>query len=168
MRAKQFSPQEAVTRTPDEATGASVSQSAPTSTPENESPPKTLPAVPKKRFSALGPLHHPGIYIWYVVFATLDITLTWMILHLGGAELNAFADWIITRYDIIGTVIYKYALVVLVITICEIVTAAKPRVGRRLAEWSVAITVVPVVVALAQIWFEVFIKHSEWRWALDQ
>ncbi len=120
----------------------------------------------RQRFAIFAPLAHPFIYGLYLVFATLDITLTWIILHLGGAELNHIADWIIVNYDIYGAVVYKYGLVAFVITICEIVTRAKPQVGRRLAEWSVAITVVPVVVALVQIWHSVIVEKAEWQWVI--
>jgi hypothetical protein len=150
---------------PREATGT-VSGFVPTP-PLDPRPLEAAPPVGlRQRFAIFAPLAHPFIYSLYLIFATLDITLTWIILHLGGAELNHIADWIIVNYDIYGAVVYKYGLVAFVITICEVVTRAKPRVGRRLAEWSVAITVIPVVVALIQIWHSVIVEKAEWQWVI--
>ena len=41
-------------------------------------------------------------------------------------------------------VFYKFALVVFVILLCQVVGRLRPATGRRLAEWAVAITFIPV------------------------
>lgn len=97
----------------------------------------------------------PNCYVWYVFFAALDVMLTTLVLHLGGSEVNLLADWILARYELPGLVAFKFSLVVLVVCICETVGRRNHRVGRKLAEWAVAITAIPVVLALVQILVEV-------------
>jgi len=96
----------------------------------------------------------PNCYVWYVFFAALDVMLTTVVLHLGGSEVNLLADWVLTRYDLPGVVTFKFSLVVLVVCICETVGRRHYRVGRKLAEWAVAITAIPVILALVQILIE--------------
>lgn len=101
---------------------------------------------------------HPDLYIWYVLFASMDLMLTWKILKLDGYEVNPLADWVLQKYDMPGLVLYKYALVIVVVTVIEFVGRAKPSVGRRLAEWSVAITFIPVGVALTLLYYKLRIE----------
>ncbi len=105
---------------------------------------------------ASGPLYrravlYPGPYVWYVFLSSLDIMMTWIVLHAGGFELNFLADWVIHHGGLPGTVAYKFGLVMLVVVICEVVGRVNDAVGRRLAEWSVAITVIPVLLAFVQL-----------------
>ncbi|MBN2448274.1 MAG: hypothetical protein JXO22_16225 [Phycisphaerae bacterium] len=104
---------------------------------------------------------YPQIYLWYVLFASLDIMVTWVVLHFGGAEVNPAGQWVIARYNLAGLVVYKFALVMFVILICEIVGRRRERMGHRLAEWAVAITAIPVVIGLTQLLRSVFIHHAE-------
>lgn len=94
---------------------------------------------------------YPNIYVWYVLVASLDIMLTWVILHFGGREMNVMADWIIRRAGLAGVAAFKFATVLLVVTICEIVGRVRPVTGRRVATWAIAITALPVVIALTQL-----------------
>lgn len=106
---------------------------------------------------------YPNHYTWFVFLAALDVLCTYLILTPGlfassdgrrelvGQELNALADWVIHTFDTPGKVAYKFALVALVVVICEVVGRRKPAVGRKLAEWAVALTAIPVAVALAQM-----------------
>ena len=85
--------------------------------------------------------------------STLDIMLTCIILNLeGGKEVNPVAAAVIEHTDLWGVVIFKFSLVVLVIFIAEFVGRRNDRVGRRIAEWSVAITCIPVVFGLVLLW----------------
>jgi hypothetical protein len=97
------------------------------------------------------PVLYPGIYIWYVFFASLDVMLTWVILHMSGSEVNPIARWVIDHYDLAGMVIYKFLLVFFVVSVCEYVGRIqnKARLSHRLAEISVAITALPVVIAVS-------------------
>lgn len=120
---------------------------------------------------------YPNAYVWFLFVASLDIVLTYLILHPlfsspqvfaldrdddegpvvvvtaeeRGREVNALADKVIQRYDVPGMVVYKFLLVVLVIGICEVIGRRRSSAGRRLAEWAVAISTIPVVVALVQM-----------------
>ena len=94
---------------------------------------------------------YPKIYVWYLFISTLDLIFTWIILHVGGAEMNFLADWVIGRFDLPGIVVFKYGLVLLVITICEIVGRTDFRRGKHLGEWAVGLTFIPVVMALYQL-----------------
>ncbi len=120
---------------------------------------------------------YPNAYAWFIFLAALDILLTYLILHplfsspqvygIGpdtantaeqpvdyherGQEVNALADWVIREHDVPGMVAYKFTLVVIIIVVCEVVGRRRDGLGRRLAEWSAAITSIPVVVALIQL-----------------
>ena len=92
-----------------------------------------------------------NMHMLFVSLAALDIIVTWKILHLGGHELNAMADWIIRNYDVPGVVLYKFALVLFVVSICEITGRRNRRTGLFLARWAVALTAFPVVVGLVHL-----------------
>ena len=92
-------------------------------------------------------LLYPLTYATFVVFATLDIVLTWVILLMGGNELNWIAAWIIRRFDLPGVVVYKFALLVGVVVICELIGRRNRMTGQKLALWAVAISAFPVALA---------------------
>ena len=71
--------------------------------------------------------------------------LTYVVLWFGGAEVNAVARWVLERFGIAGMTVFKFVLVVIVILICQTVGLRRESTGRRLAEWAVALTFVPVV-----------------------
>ncbi len=96
-------------------------------------------------------LLYPGLYLWYIAFAAMDISLTWIILSLGGREVNALADWIIQRFQLPGVVVFKFFTVVLVVVICEAVGRRKPDTGVRLCKWAVILTSFPVVVGAVHL-----------------
>ena len=113
-------------------------------------------------------VRYPNAYVWFVFLAALDVMLTYLILHpvlfargldtteSRGREANALADWIIQRWDVPGMVAFKFVLVVLVVVLCEVIGRRKDRTGRRLAEWAVAVTAIPVVVALVQMGLDLY------------
>jgi hypothetical protein len=125
-------------------------RSNPTPQPRAAGSVRLLPWAPWRR-----PVLYPNVYVWYVLLSALDIMLTWTILHLDGVELNLLADWVIHHGGLPGMVAYKFVLVLLVVAICEVVGRRRDRVGRRLSEWAVAITAVPVGVAFAQLALDV-------------
>ena len=114
-------------------------------------PGRSASAEPAVGFVLRRAVLFPNVYVWYVLFASLDVILTWVILHWGGSELNALADWIIRRHDLLGIVTYKFALVLFVVLICEIVGRRNRRRGLKLARWAVILTAFPVVVALIHL-----------------
>jgi hypothetical protein len=97
------------------------------------------------------PVLYPNAYVWYVFLAALDVMLTWLIVCLDGSELNALADRIIWHGDLFGLIAYKFGLVTLVVCICEYVGRRHDRIGRRLAEWAVAISAIPITLAFVQL-----------------
>lgn len=130
--------------------------------PENADrcvPPGEPPAVPGSLPYAPAPRHgwwqahalYPQAYTWYVFLSALDLMLTWVILHLGGREVNVLADWVIARFNLPGLVAFKFLLVVLVVILCELVGRRRPGTGRRLARWAVVLSAVPVLVAAAHL-----------------
>lgn len=88
------------------------------------------------------------IYPWFLLFASLDIMITWVILHLEGRELNMIADWVIQRFDLIGVVLYKFGLFLFVVAVCEVIGRRRPGLGEKLARWAVVVTAFPVVVGI--------------------
>jgi hypothetical protein len=91
----------------------------------------------------------PKGYVWFVFISAMDVMLTWVVLHLGGREVNALADRIIWRFGLPGLVVYKFALVILVVAICEVVGRRKHETARQLLSVGIMLTCMPVVLALA-------------------
>lgn len=139
--------------------------------PAANTPPDALPDAPRNAPPAARPrwsVRYPNAYVWFVFLAALDTMLTYLILHpvlfardatmteSRGAEENVFAGWIIERWDVPGMVVFKFALVVVVVVLCEVIGRHRDATGRRLAEWAVAITAIPVVVALVQMGMDLY------------
>ena len=119
------------------------------------------PDIEVKRSVLVRRLLYPGVYIWYVILASCDISLTWIILSLGGREENALANWIFEHGGLVGAVIFKFATVVIVVVICEFVGRHRNKTGRRVAEWAIALTAIPVVVAIVQLLVVAFRGDNE-------
>jgi hypothetical protein len=94
------------------------------------------------------PVLYPTTYLWLVLISSLDIMLTWVILHVGGYEANPLAATIIERFDLWGAVSFKFFLVIVFLLTCEFVGRRRPRTGRAMATVAVCIAAVPVVVAV--------------------
>ncbi len=92
------------------------------------------------------PTLYPALYSWYVFAASLDVLFTGLILHEGGTEVNAVADWVIARWNLPGLAVFKFITVALVVVICEWIGRRRPATGLRLARWAVAVTAFPVLV----------------------
>jgi hypothetical protein len=113
-------------------------------------------------------VRYPNAYVWFIFLAALDIMLTYLILHpvlfprdvtmidSRGTEANVLADWFIERWDVPGMVAFKFALVVVVVVLCEVIGRHRDATGRRIAEWAVAVSVIPVLVALTQMGMDVY------------
>jgi len=96
-------------------------------------------------------LRYQNHYVWFVFISALDVMLTWVILFFGGREANHVADFVIGRFGLPGLVMFKFAIVVFVVLLCEIVGRRRHGAGKRLAEWAIAITCIPVAAALYQL-----------------
>ena len=129
----------------------------------DEALPESASAVPDRAARSGCSARYPNAYVWFVFLASLDILLTYMILHpilfaadptmteSRGAEENSLANWVIETWDVPGMVVFKFLLVIFVVLLCEIIGRQREDTGRRLAEWAVAITVIPIVVGLVQM-----------------
>jgi hypothetical protein len=137
----------------------------PPASPPPHMPVKTAAKTPPR--SRIGVLY-PNAYVWFVFLSALDVMLTYLILNpfmffadngtteSRGSETNALANWVIQRWDVPGMVAFKFVIVALVIVLCEVIGHHKGAVGRRLAEWAVAITSIPVIVALIQMGLDLY------------
>ena len=95
------------------------------------------------------PMRYQEAYAWFVLFATLDVVLTWHILERHrGREVNPVADLLITVWGFPGAVAFKYALVLFVIVACEIVGRRRDASGRRLVWRAVVVAATPVAWSL--------------------
>jgi hypothetical protein len=78
--------------------------------------------------------------------------LTWIVLFLGGKELNQLALNVLQRWALPGLLVYKFGLVCVVILICEFVGRRDHDTGRRLSRAAVIITAVAPALATLQVW----------------
>lgn len=92
---------------------------------------------------------YPNPYVWFVLASALDVFLTFLVLQLGGREVNKVAAWILDHFGLAGMTVFKFALVTFVILLCQIIGRRNRAAGRRLAEWAVALTFIPVTFTLA-------------------
>jgi hypothetical protein len=97
------------------------------------------------------PALYPELYSWYVFASALDVLFTWRILQAHGTEVNVVADWIIQHHDLPGLAVFKFATVVLVLLICEVVGRRRYETGAKLARWAVALSAFPVVIGAAHL-----------------
>lgn len=98
-------------------------------------------------FSKPGKLLFPKMYLWLVLASAMDIILTYIILNIGGTEVNPVADMVIAHHGLSGMIGFKYAFILLVIIICDHVGRNKPGTGRFLAEFIAVVSMAPIIVA---------------------
>lgn len=97
---------------------------------------------------------YPDRYAWYVLASALDIMVTVTVLvHLGAREVNTFAQWSIDQFGTWGLIGLKFLSVILVLCICEFIGRRRERTGRMLATLAIALSLLPVTAALAQVAF---------------
>lgn len=94
------------------------------------------------------PVLYPRVYPWLLLLAAMDVMLTWLILELGGSELNAIADRVIQAAGLPGMLALKFSTILVVVGICEVVGRRSERAGLGLAGTATAITSVPVVFSM--------------------
>ena len=97
------------------------------------------------------PVRLPNHYAWFVLLSSLDIMLTWAILSMGGCELNLLADRAQRLAGLWGLIGVKFSTVCVVVWACEGLAQRHPARARRLAVLVIAISAVPVIVALGQL-----------------
>jgi hypothetical protein len=88
----------------------------------------------------------PYLYLALVFVSAMDLGLTYIVLLLGGIEVNPIANAVLqSPTDFHGLIVYKFALVAGVILICEFIGRHAPTTSRRLVIAAVAISSFPVV-----------------------
>jgi hypothetical protein len=92
-------------------------------------------------------------YTWLVFMASMDVMMTYLVLWHGGVEVNGIADAVLLAWGFPGIIAFKFALVTLVICICEAVGRRRPPAGLALARFSVAVNCIPVIFAAVQLVF---------------
>lgn len=113
--------------------------------------PSTPPehAPPRPGWLRLPQMRYPNEYVWFLLFSSMDIMLTWVILSLGGSEVNPIAAAVIDGWGLPGAICFKFSLILMVILICEIISRGKHRVGRNLAQLAVVVSAIPVVYSMS-------------------
>src|SRR5687767_530393 len=98
---------------------------------------------------SLPPMRYQNQYVWFLFFASLDIMLTWAILKREGTEVNPIARWVIEVWDLPGAIAFKFSLILVVITVCEVIGRRQDGTGRWLSNFSVVVSSLPVFYSLA-------------------
>lgn len=101
--------------------------------------------------AARRPVAYPDQYCWFVLAGALDLTLTWVVLHLGGVEVNPVAHGVLRLGGLWGLVTLKFSAAVVVIVVCEALSQRHHERGRWLATASAVVSFIPPAFALAQI-----------------
>lgn len=85
-------------------------------------------------------------YLALVFVSALDLILTYIVILIGGIEVNPIANAVLqSPADFHGLIVYKFLIVAAVVLICEFISRHADATGRRLAGWAVAISAFPVV-----------------------
>ena len=93
-------------------------------------------------------VRYPNGYTWLVFVATLDVFMTYVVLRVGGYEANPLAARVIDHWGVPGMVTFKLCLITLAIVIAEEVGRRDDRLGRRFVGYAIAISVMPVTIAV--------------------
>lgn len=98
------------------------------------------------------PVLYPRLYPWFILLATADVLLTWLILaHYDGVELNPIAARVIGWQGMMGATMLKFAGVMFVMWTCEFIGRQRQGVGRNLLVSAVLLNCVPVTASVAQL-----------------
>lgn len=111
--------------------------------------PKELPPAMRAVRVEAGHVLYPHLYTWMVFLASMDIILTWVILHFGGSEANRVAATVLERWGLAGMIVLKFASVICVVLISEFVGRRKRGTGRVLVVASIIISLAPVTMGFA-------------------
>ena len=106
------------------------------------------------------PMRYQDGYVWFLLFASLDIILTWYILRKGGTEVNPIAQMVIDRWDFVGAIALKFSLVLFVVVACEIVGRHEDKLGKRLIAVAIVISSLPVFWSLTLLVLHGFLIHT--------
>lgn len=84
-------------------------------------------------------VRYPNHYAWFVLASSLDILMTMIVLELGGREANPLAERVITAFGMHGVLVFKFAMMGLVILLCEIIGRQRDLWGRRIASFAIIV-----------------------------
>lgn len=92
-------------------------------------------------------------YTWLVLGSTLDVLLTGVLLYgLNGIEANPIAAVFIEHWGLVGASLFKFAMVMLAIILCENVGRLKQPAGMRLSWVMAGISFIPVAWSLTLLY----------------
>lgn len=95
----------------------------------------------------------PDLYCWYVLASTLDILFTYVVIVVyKGSEANRIAAHIFDKYGWPGMIALKYATVILVLLVCEVVAMKSEQAAQRLAIFAICVGAFPVLYATVLVW----------------
>jgi len=97
------------------------------------------------------PILYPKTYAAFLLVAAMDVICTWVVLALGGRELNAFANLLLQRWDVHGLLALKFSVCVMVLITCEFIGRRRPATAVRLAIAAIVLNMFPVVVGTGQV-----------------
>ena len=93
---------------------------------------------------------YPNAYVWLVLVSALDLMLTMLVLFVWeGFEANPVAEAVIEEMGFVWAIVFKFAIVVLVVIICEYIGRRDKRGGQTLAVGAVIINSIPVAYTFA-------------------
>ncbi len=95
-------------------------------------------------------------YVWFIFFSSLDIMLTWKILEIDGVEVNPVAALVIDAWGMQGAVAFKFALVMWVIVMCELLARLRMSTGKAIAIAAICLSALPVVWSLVLLTLHTF------------
>jgi hypothetical protein len=120
---------------------------------EPGTPDHTIPGVPEGGMEpaeviaeSRGVLY-PRLYTWVVFLGSMDIIMTWVVLHFGGREANQVAATLMERWGLAGLIALKFASIITVLLISEFVGRRSHGTGRLLVLAAIAISTAPVTLA---------------------
>ncbi|MBX3389915.1 MAG: hypothetical protein KF691_10730 [Phycisphaeraceae bacterium] len=97
------------------------------------------------------PILYPKTYAVFLLVAAMDVICTWIVLSLGGREINALANMFLQRWDVHGLLALKFGVCVMVLLTCEFIGRRKPMTAARLVMAAIVLNCFPVVVGTAQV-----------------
>ena len=96
-----------------------------------------------------------------MLVSALDLILTLLVLGVWeGREVNPIAAVVIAEMGYVGAIGFKFAIVVLVIVMCEVVGRQSERKGRAIALAAVVISALPVAYSFGLLLWSSFMGGS--------
>ncbi len=100
-------------------------------------------------------------YLAFTLLNLFDLFLTGYIFGHGGMEANGLAAYIWSHYHGIGFTIYKFLLVAVIVTVCEIISLKSIRKARLVVTFGCFIYVLVVLYESALIYTHITALHPQ-------